>query len=87
MAKLESGLLRYCETEQCELIHKSQQRFLYDLKRTDIYLDYEKANFVPKGTLDGSNQFEIKGDCYNLKIQELIDPRYITKCTFKLGKM
>jgi phage terminase large subunit-like protein len=46
MAKLESELLRYCETEQCELIHKSQQRFLYDLKRTDIYLDYEKANFA-----------------------------------------
>ena len=46
MAKLETELLRYCETEQCELINKSQQRFLYDLKRTDIYLDYEKANFA-----------------------------------------
>ena len=48
---------------------------------------YEKAVFVTKGTIDGSNQFEIKGDCYNLKIEQLQDPRYITKCTFKLGKM
>jgi len=48
---------------------------------------YQKANFVPKGTIDGNNNFEIKGDCYNLKIQELHDLRYITKCTFKLGKI
>jgi len=43
---------------------------------------YRKASFVKKGTIDGSNRFEIMGDCYNLKIQELDDAEYIVKCTF-----
>jgi len=46
---------------------------------------YKQANFVKKGTLDGDNNFEIKDDCYNLKIQELDDVHSV-RCTFKLGK-
>jgi hypothetical protein len=43
---------------------------------------YKMANYVPKGSIDGDNRFEIKDNCYNLKIQELDDAEYIVKCTF-----
>lgn len=43
---------------------------------------YRKAAFVKKGTIDGSNRFEIMDDCYNLKIHDLHDAEYIAKCTF-----
>ena len=48
MAKLEIELLKYSEqkSKQCLLVQKSIDRFLVDLTRKDIYLDYEKASFA-----------------------------------------
>ncbi len=43
---------------------------------------YKLSNYVPKGSIDGDNKFEIKDNCYNLKIQELSDAEYVAKCTF-----
>lgn len=43
---------------------------------------YERAVYVQKGSIDGNNFFEIKDNCYNIKIQELDDAEYIAKCFF-----
>ena len=33
---------------------------------------YDKATFLKKGEVDPSNNFTVKADCYNLKIEELV---------------
>jgi hypothetical protein len=38
------------------------------IKKDDYY---KEAQFRKKGELDGDNSFEIKADCYNLKIDQL----------------
>lgn len=48
MAKLETELLKYCETYkgQCTFVQKAIDRYYYDLNRTDIYMDWSKAAFA-----------------------------------------
>ena len=33
---------------------------------------YNKATFLKKGDVDPSNNFTVRADCYNLKIEELV---------------
>ena len=33
---------------------------------------YNKATFLKKGDVDPLNNFTVKADCYNLKIEELV---------------
>jgi phage terminase large subunit-like protein len=48
MAKKENDLLKYCETKesQCVFVQNAIDRYLFDLTRTDIYMDWSKAAFA-----------------------------------------
>jgi len=48
MAKIETELLKYCNTRenQCHYVQLAIDRYLSDLKRTDIYFDTEKAAYA-----------------------------------------
>lgn len=48
MAKLETELLKYCETKsnQCSYVQLAIDRYLSDLNRTDIFMDWSKAAFA-----------------------------------------
>jgi phage terminase large subunit-like protein len=48
MAKLQTELLKYCETKsnQCQYVQSAIDRYLNDLKRTDVYMDWSKAAFA-----------------------------------------
>jgi phage terminase large subunit-like protein len=48
MAKLETELLKYCETKpnQCVFVQNAIDRYLFDLNRTDISMDWSKAAFA-----------------------------------------
>ena len=48
MAKLKDELLKYCNTKesQCNYVQLAIDRYLADLKRADVYMDWEKAAYA-----------------------------------------
>lgn len=44
-------------------------------------LFYQRAGFLRKGSIEGSNKFVVKSDCYNINVNQLYDLPEKVECT------
>lgn len=72
----EASIADFNTTQECDMYlftrvnMITQQVWVIGMIDRDEY--YEKARFMKKGTVDPSNNYTVKADCYNLPYSELL---------------
>lgn len=85
----EASVANFNTTQECDVYafarayYSSREVYLCGFMKKHEF--YEKARFLKEGEVDGSNNYVVKADCYNMYHYDMIMPDLVLKRAEKLG--